>query len=169
MSESAFYYVDGDPTKGKWIDLDILDDEDEILEELAEANLIPRDEIGDPEYGGDLLVADTIGTLAKCFLNRCGSFDLDDFIEARNLTDSKYGPSSEAVAAYIGWLTIWNKSDFRDKYIGEYDSEQDFLRKNADDLLEIPKHLRGYIDYESMARDFFVNDYHFADGHVFRQ
>jgi len=169
MNERAFFYVDGDPAKGKWIDLDCIDDEDEILEELADAGLIPRDEDGEPVYGGDLLVADTIGTLAECFLNRCGSFDLDDFVEARDFTDYKYSPSSEAVAAYIGWLTIWNKSDFQDKYQGEYDSEEDFLRKSASELFEIPDHLQGYIDYEAMARDYFVNDYHFVDGHVFRQ
>jgi len=54
----VFWYVDGIPTKGKWIDMDLIDDTDEVLEELAEDEIIPRKEDGEPDYGGDLLAAD---------------------------------------------------------------------------------------------------------------
>ena len=46
-----------------------------------------------------------------------------------------------------------------DAYHGEYDSEVKFTEKMAPELMEIPTHLEFYIDYERMARDWFINDY----------
>ena len=44
-------------------------------------------------------------------------------------------------------------------YHGEYDSEEDFAESFAQDTMSIPEHLAYYIDYEKMARDWFINDF----------
>jgi antirestriction protein len=56
--------------------------------------------------------------------------------------------------------------------MGEYDNEQEYaeqLLAETGDLDQIPHHLRYYFDYESFARDLFINDYLFIDGSVFQQ
>lgn len=161
----AFYYVDGIPTKGVWIDLDYIDDEDEILEELAEANIIGRDEDENPVYDGDLLVADAEG-LAYAFLGRYGNFDLSDFIEARDYCDNNNHPHA-AAKAYVEWMGSWS-DNFGDAYYGEFGSEEAFAEHIIEETMDVPSHLQGYIDYEKYARDIFAGDYYFTDGYVFR-
>ncbi|WNO06012.1 antirestriction protein ArdA [Rhodoferax mekongensis] len=163
----AFWYVDGEPTKGKWIDMDLIDSTDEVLEELAEAGFIPRDEDGGPEYGGDLLVADA-EDLAKAFLGRHGTFDLDDFVEARDHC-SRNHVDEDAVVAYISMAGSWSKSDFEESYVGAYDNEQSYAEEYCDECMEVPEALQGYIDYEKLARDLFINDVYYSDGYVFRR
>lgn len=157
MSNRAFYYVDGIPTKGIWIDLDLVDSEDEILEQLADADLIPRetdedypDQEGDPQYGGDLLVADAEG-LACCFLGRYGTFQLDKFVEAR---DSEF--DDDVVKAYLDCFGEWDENECADRYRGEFQSWEDMAEALLDEtgqLSEIPENLRYYFDYEKYARD----------------
>ena len=172
MSNRAFYYVDGIPTKGLWIDMDLIDDEDEILEQLADAGLIPRetdeddpDWVGDPEYGGDLLVADAEG-LAKCFLGQYGTFDLEKFIEAR---DSRFG--EEVVEAYLSCFDEWDEDDCADRYRGEFQSWEEMaeeLLEETGQLSEIPESLRYYFDYEKYARDIRLGgDMCESNGHFF--
>jgi len=54
-----------------------------------------------------------------------------------------------------------------DCYHGEYDSEEDFAEQFIRECYEIPDHLEYYIDWEKFARDLFMSDFTFADGHVF--
>lgn len=44
-------------------------------------------------------------------------------------------------------------------YHGEYDSEEDFAISFAEEMMTIPEHLAYYIDYEKMARDWFISDF----------
>lgn len=166
---SAFWYVDGIPTKGKWIDMDCIDSTDEVLEELAEAGIIPRNEDDEPEYGGDLLVADAEG-LSRAFLGRYGTFDLDDFVEARDYCSSNH-TDEDAVVAYMSYAGSWSKSDFEDVFVGTADSEVAYAEELFDECYahSIPENLRCYIDYEAFARDLFISDYWFEDGYVFRR
>lgn len=166
----AFWYINGEPTNGKWIDMDYIDSTDEVLEELAEDEIIPRNEDGEPEYGGDLLVADA-EELAKAFLSRHDTFDFDDFVEARDHCASNH-VDEDAVVAYLSYAGSWSKSDFENSYQGEADSEVAFAEQLCDDLgylNEMPEHLRSYFDYEAFARDLFISDYWLEDGHVFRR
>lgn len=168
----CFYYVDGIPTKGKWIDMDLITDTDEVLEELAEAGYVQRNEGGEPEYGGDLLVADAEG-LASVFLGSHGTFDFDDFVDCRDYLDSRQCTApEEALIVYINYAGSWSKSDFEEVYNGEHDSEKSFAEELVDELgylSEMPEHLRSYFDYEKFARDIFITDYWFEDGFVFRR
>ncbi|MBK5071639.1 antirestriction protein ArdA [Budviciaceae bacterium CWB-B4] len=161
----AFYYVDGDPLKGQWIDLENINDLDDVREVLAEGGWIPRDEDGNPDYGGDLLVADVEGDLPYCFMGRYGSFDLDDFIDAR---DSRF--DLNAIAAFIYLFDEWNAERFSDNYLGVYDSPEDYAYQYVDDcglLDSLPKNLRCYFDYEKFASDLMINDITEHNGYYF--
>lgn len=168
--EQAFYYVDGVPTKGIWIDLDGAD-EDSIKEELAVAGLIPRDEDDEPDYDGDLLVATTEGELAPHFLSRFDCFDLEGFTDCMDDCDRNKWDYA-AAAAYLSYANSWSQSDFESAYCGEAESETKFVEQLLDDtgdMNSIPEWARMYFDYESYARDLFIGDYTLTDGHVFRR
>ena len=68
-----------------------------------------------------------------------------DFIE-------KHGAVGEALLDYYS-----NLEDARiameENYSGCYDSVADYARDLTEDAGDIPSHLAGYIDYESMGRD----------------
>lgn len=164
----AFWYINGEPTNGKWIDMDYIDSTDEVLEELAEAGIIPRDKDGEPDYGGDLLVADA-EDLAAAFLGSHGSFDFDDFVEARDYVDRHKYIDEGAIKAYIDMAGSWSLSDFENCYHTTADSEKDFAQEYCEECMDVPKALEGYIDYEKLARDLFINDFYFEDGYVFRR
>ncbi len=56
---------------------------------------------------------------------------------------------------------------FRDSYVGEYSTEEEFSEEIVDETMNIPENLKMYFDYSALARDLFINDYMFADGYVF--
>lgn len=166
---SAFWYVDGEPIKGIWLDMDLVDDTDEVLEALAKEELIARNDDDEPDYDGDLLVADAEG-LAAAFTGSHGSFDMIEFCDCRDYCD-RHKVDHAAAVAYVNWAGSWSRSGFADSYYGEADSEVKFaqqLLEDSGDLNSIPDHLQMYFDYESYTRDLFTNDFHFEDGYVFR-
>ena len=60
---------------------------------------------------------------------------------------------------------------FKDCYVGEYDSEEDYAREFVDefyDLENLMGHLANYFDYDAYARDLFMWDYYYDNGYVFR-
>jgi len=162
---SVFYYVDGHPLKGKWIGLDYLDSIDEVLEELAEDGIIARDEQGEPQYGGDLLVADTDGVLAHLFYGRYGTFDLDGFIEAR---DSDFDEA--VVAAFMTCFGEWSEGRCSQAYYGYHDSVENFAYdeiENCGSLSGVPDSLKYYFDFERYGQELLISDFCESDGHYF--
>ena len=161
--ESAFFYVDGIPTKGAWLDLDWVNSWDDVRDRLSRQGITPRD------YGGDILVADIEGALAKCcYSSSFDLFDLDQFISMQEEI-SRGGFDSDAVAAFVGWYGSWDGDAFESAYMGRYDSEEEYAQQYIDDtglLDSVPENLRYYFDVKSFARDLFM-DYYFDDGYVF--
>jgi Antirestriction protein (ArdA) len=157
----AFYYADGVPTKGKWFDLDTLTSVDDVLDEFTRAGLTPKN------YGGDLLVADIEGDLARCFYSsRSDFFDLDSFMDCRDQCQDE-----NAAAAFIDYFGSWDRQAFESAYMGHYASAEAFAEQYIDDsglLSEVPEHLQCYFDVERFARDLFLGDYWISDsGYVF--
>ncbi len=81
----------------------------------------------------------------------------------------------EAYALYAGNVGLESASpeDFEEAYQGEWDSEENFTENSFRDCQNIPGHLDMYIDWASMARDWFCGDYYsLQDGngqlHVFQ-
>lgn len=163
-SDRAFFYVEGIPANGIWLDLDDVDSWSDIHEELQRAGLIGEG------YGGDVLVADVEGVIPQsCYSSSYDLFDLNRYIELRDAVNQS-GFDGAAVAAFIGWYGSWDADTFESAYMGQHDSEQAYAERYIDEtgmLNEIPENLQCYFDYEAFARDLFIGDYYFDDGFVF--
>ena len=154
---SAFFYVDGIPTKGTWIDLEFIEGWHGVVEILAEAGFNNPNEI---------LCADAEG-LARAFFSRYDCFDLLGYIECRD--SCEWAPEA-AKAAYIECFGSWDSVGFEDSYSGEWDSDMAL----ADDFIDstgmldnMPDNLRGYFDTTAFTRDLMM-DYSESGGHYFR-
>lgn len=82
---------------------------------------------------------------------------------------------SERVEAYQEFINWYGKTatveDFEDSYQGQYETEQDFAESLVSDCYDLNKmmgNLHYYFDYERFSNDLFSSDYHFSNGHVFR-
>lgn len=154
---SAFFYVDGIPTKGVWVDLEFIDAWSGVLHELEAAGYDKPDEI---------LCADADG-LARHFLSRYGYFDLAGYTECR---DQCPWASDEAKSAFIDCFGSWDAVGFEDSYSGEWDSDTALAEDYIDStglLAEVPDNLRGYFDTAAFTRDLMF-DYSESGGHYFR-
>lgn len=154
---SAFFYVDGIPTKGTWVDLEFIDGWGGILKKLSSAGYPKPNEI---------LCADADG-LARQFLIRYDGFDLLGYIDCR---DACEWVSEAAKDAYIECFGSWSSKGFEDSYLGEWDSHtalaDDFIDSTGL-LAQVPDNLRGYFDTTAFARDLMM-DYSESGGHYFR-
>lgn len=163
-TDSAFFYVDGIPTKGLWLDLSTIDSWADVREALVQGGVSPAN------YGGDVLVADVQGSLARaCYSSRFDLIDLSAYLALRDDVTHIDAPD-EAVVAFINWYGSWDTKAFENAYMGCYDSEEAFAEQYLDDtgmLSEVPEHLQCYFDIERFARDLFMGDYYFDDGIVF--
>ena len=161
----AFFYVDGIPTKGQWIDMDLIDDWDEIKEALAEGGYIGRDDDGEPDYNSDILCADTEG-LCDPFNSSHDAFDLSGFVECRDWQ----GPDDDAKIAYMECFGEWNGNDFDERYSGQFDSDAEFAQDMAEQCGDIQQEIRWpytCIDWEHAAREL-MYDYCDHNGYYFR-
>ena len=154
---SAFFYVDGTPTKGTWVDLEFIDGWGGVLQELSSAGYPNPNEI---------LCADAEG-LARQFLSRYDCFDLAGYTECR---DECSWASDEAKSAFIDCFGSWDAVTFEDSYSGEWDSDTALAEDYIDStglLISIPDNLRGYFDTAAFTRDLMM-DYSESGGHYFR-
>jgi antirestriction protein len=163
---SAFFYVDGIPTKGAWIDLDAISEWDEIKEQLGAHLSIDADSID------EVLCADVEGIARHFYASNCDGFDLSSWLEFREeLANSHL--DVEVVDAYLKNMGTYggvNISDIEDAYSGEFDSWEDFAIEMVDAcgyLDQMPESIRSYFDYEKFGHDLSF-DYFESDGYFFR-
>ena len=137
---------------GKWIDAD--QDADSIRLEiqtmLAGSPIPGAEEWAIHDYDG------------FCGLRLSESEDIEDLVETVSLI-TEHGEAWARYAEYVG-TDYASQEDFEEAYAGEWDSEEDYAEHLAEETMEIPEHLRFYIDYEKLARDIFINDYFSAEG-----
>ena len=91
-----------------------------------------------------------------------GEEEFNKIAEYCELCDD-YGVS--AVDDFLEWYSPEDLDNMNDAYAGVYDSKEDFARSFVNDYYDLEKmmgHLADYFDYEALARDLFVNDYHFG-------
>lgn len=153
----AFFYVDGIPTKGAWVDLEVINGWPDVIQALDGAGFKAPDEI---------LCADAEG-LARHFLSRHDGFDLSGYIDCR---DDCAWAAEDAKAAYIDCFGLWDTRGFEDAYSGQWDDDlalaEDFVESTGM-LNGMPDNLRCYFDTEAFARDLML-DYTASGGHYFR-
>jgi len=164
-SVAGFFYIDGIPTKGIWVDLLPVRSWDDIKEQLE--NAFP-DSVVD-----EILIADCEGHIVRPFVtSSCDGFSMDewaDFAEALETTHLDI----EVVEAYCS--NFFYPSDveidkIEEAYAGQFDSDEDFavdMLEQCGDLDSMPESLRSYFDYEKYARDLMF-DYFEAGGYYFR-
>lgn len=91
---------------------------------------------------------------------------LQDYIEACEKHDK------DAVDAFVAYADVNSLGSFEDCYQGKWDSEEDFAEHIVeecyfDDLNGVSDLIRNNIDWKGIARELFMCDYYFDDGHVF--
>jgi hypothetical protein len=160
-SDRVFFYIDGIPTKDRWVALDDVNSWTDYS--------LPCRLKGSPKraYGGDVLAADVEGDLARCFYSsRFDLFDLNRYVDARDKIDEG-NLDRNAVAAFIDSRGNYDLEGFRDSYQDHYDSEEAFAEQLIEDcglLADAPVQLVHYFDMASFARDLFMCDYNMDDG-----
>ena len=76
----------------------------------------------------------------------------------------------EAYISHYGWHNqTWK--DVEQQYHGKWDTEEDFADHIFDELYsyEMSDFARRYFDMDAFARDLFMDEYTFVDGHVFSE
>lgn len=146
---------------GEWINLDQFSSKDEFYEYCQELH---KDE-EDPEFmfqDWENIPSSFIGEswISEKFWEVYNELDANEF-EAFNLFCDHFGinPEEDDVV-----------DNFRSSYQGEYNSEEDYAEQYISDCYNLEKmmgDLHYYFDYERFARDLFMSDLTFIDGHVF--
>lgn len=70
-----------------------------------------------------------------------------------------------AVDDFLEWYSPEDLDMMNDSYMGVYDSKEDFAREIVSDCYDLVKmmgNLACYFDYDALARDLFISDYHFG-------
>jgi antirestriction protein len=99
--------------------------------------------------------------------------DEDDFYNILEYGDMCTQYPAEVVDAYVSNFDVNELDKLKDRYQGEYDSEEDFARHLVEDVYpEVLKkmgELSIYFDYEAYADELFSDEYDFVDGYVFNR
>jgi len=157
----AFFYIDGIPTKGRWIDLDNVGGWEDVQLLLSQA--FPSAVID------EVLCADVEGLAHHFYASSCDSFDMDRWVEF--LEEKQTCHLEDAViSAYFDNCGVSPLDDVEEAYWGQFDSDDDFATEflnSTGDIDSIPEHLRYYFDYSAFARDLMM-DYFESNGYYFR-
>ncbi|MFT3742423.1 MAG: antirestriction protein ArdA [Gammaproteobacteria bacterium] len=87
----------------------------------------------------------------------------------------KHGRLGSKVIDYVGGNLEEATRMMEECYYGTYSSESAFVESIFEQATDIPAHLQNYIDYQAMARDWFISDFvslklkHKHEVHVFSQ
>jgi antirestriction protein len=164
-SVAGFFYIDGIPTKGLWIDLLPVRSWEDIKTQLEAAY---PDSVVD-----EILIADSESHLVRPFItSSCDGFSMDEWADFAEALESTH-LDIEVVEAYCS--NFYYPSDceidkIEESYAGQFDSDEDFasdMLEQCGDLDSMPEQLRCYFDYSAYARDL-MYDYFEVDGYYFR-
>ncbi len=146
---------------GMWVDLVKCGDFDTFMEVCH--NLHADEE--DPE----LMFQDYENFPRRWYSESC--FDEDTFDKIIEYADMDED-DKEAYEEFMDAFSNEDMDSFKDHYMGQWDSEKDFAEHIISECYNLENmmgHLASYFDYESYARDLFIDDYYFTDGYVFRR
>lgn len=92
------------------------------------------------------------------------SCEIDEYANIESVAQiaaliSEHGEIGGAVLKYLDYEVETAQEWMCDHYQGIYNSEEDFAKETMEDLYSIPDYLQNYIDYQLVARDWFLSDY----------
>ena len=151
---------------GCWLDLTKFADYDEFI---AVCRYLHRD-----EKSPELMAQDYESFPREFYTEGFMSEREFDLIKAYSELSDDDKEAFEAYISYRGFSSSDDErifDDFREAYMGEWKSEEDFaehIAEECDMLHDVPENLRYYFDWSKYARDLFMCDFHFDSGHVFR-
>ena len=164
MNNQAFFYIDGIPTKGDWVDLDEVTTWEDVAHILSAKF---------PSSGfefEEILCADVEGLPRHFYSSNCDGFSMTEWADFKEQLSGTH-LEAKVIDAYLDHQGgIDDISDIEEAYAGEYDSWEDFayeLLESTGDLEQIPESLRSYFDYEKFGRDLSY-DYFESNGYYFR-
>lgn len=166
MNNQAFFYIDGIPTKGAWIDMDDITEWEQVKEQLANHLKIDAGNID------EILCSDIEGLPRHFYTSNCDSFSMTEWADFKESLDATH-LDAEVIDAYLDNMGTYGGvdiSDIEDAYYGEFDDFTDFahhLMEDTGDLEQIPSNLRYYFDFEAYGRDL-SHDFFESNGHFFR-
>lgn len=164
MNNQAFFYIDGIPTKGTWVDMDDITEWEQV--EAILLDLFPTAQID------EILCSDIEGLPRHFYASNCDAFSMTEWADFKEQLDATH-LDAEVIDAYLDNMGSYGGvdiSDIEDAYYGEYDDFTDFAHRFLDDtgdLEQIPENLRYYFDYEAYGRDL-SHDFFESNGHFFR-
>ena len=139
---------------GMWVNISTFDSYEDFLN-FCKA--IHADE-EDPE----LMFQDFANIPDSLYHESMGEEEFNNLLEYCELCDDY---SVEAVDDFLELFRPEDLDMMSDAYVGVYDSEEDFAREMVNDCYDLDKmmgNLACYFDYEALARDLFMGDYHFG-------
>ena len=139
---------------GIWVDVSTFDS----YEDFVNFCLAIHADESDPE----LMYQDFENMPDSLYHESMGEEGFNKIAEYCELCDD-YGVS--AVDDFLEWYSTEDLDNMHDAYVGVYDSREDFAREIVNDCYDLENmmgNLAYYFNYEALARDLFVNDYHFG-------
>jgi antirestriction protein len=161
----GFFYIDGIPTKGLWIDLGQVGAWEDIQMLLSEAF---------PDWDGDEVLCADVEGLAKIFYSSsCDAFSLDAWVSF--FDDVKRSHlDEEVIQAYADSASSWEDvtiQNIEDSYMGQFDSDEDFAEDYAENscLFEgVSDTVRYYFDFEHYWKAELRHYFYESNGYYFR-
>jgi antirestriction protein len=96
-----------------------------------------------------------------------GNLHINEYTDLENVSSLakfvvEHGELGTEVLSYFGGDLDDAERAVEECYHGEFASEEDFAYHwtHEIDCREVPGYLQHYIDYQAMARDFFINDFY---------
>lgn len=140
--------------RGMWVDLSTFDS----YEDFKNFCIAIHADEDDPE----LMYQDYENMPRSLYHESMGEEEFDNIAKYCELCDDY------SVSAVDDFLELYSPEDLDnmyDAYMGVYDSEEDFARETVNECYDLDKmmgSLACYFDYEALARDLFISDYHFG-------
>lgn len=164
MNNQAFFYIDGIPTKGDWVDLDEVSTWEDVAHLLSAK--FPTSDFD------EILCSDIEGLPRHFYASNCDSFDMSAWADFKEQLDKTH-LDAEVIDAYLDNMGTYggiDVSDIEDCYYGEFDDWTDFayhLMEETGDLDQLPENLRHYFDFEKFGNDLSF-DFFESNGYFFR-
>ena len=147
--------------KGDWIELNNFSSIEEFYEFCSELH---SDET-DPEF----MFQDWENIPSELISESNLSENIFSIIE--KVSDLQY-TTLEAFSAWISIdnhdITSENIDALFELFEEDYSSEEDFAYQIVNECYDLSDFVKSYFDYDSFARDLFISDYTYENGHVFR-